>query len=342
MSENSEIAAGRQAPLLPRAAATAIDGVTVAAPMLIVARLASERFPIEFRADGRARFSQADQQRINEIDESFNRAAEFGDNLYTLSGAGWWVTMAALLGLTVALLFIVPSRTGGRTIGKLALGVAGRAPAPAGEGPDLIDSAARVAMISSPEDEASAGEPEAEPVPVYELELPSESELIEQTEPEPQDGEEPATAPDKPGEPGPSVGTADDGSTIEELPDLAPLADFGDYEAWDRAETDLHSAMGPEYANGNGGFGVLALPESSLAESPLATTTIEQPSNGYGQARADEPIDAAHPGDAADATGGGTETPTWSNEHSAWVFQDPASGRWFRHDTETDRWEPIG
>jgi len=79
-------------------------------------------------------------------------------------------------------------------------------------------------------------------------------------------------------------------------------------------------------------FQDLALPESSLAESPLTATAL---------ALVAEPAAATTGGATATATATGGGDPVWSERCGAWVYQDPGSGRWFRHDTGSGRWQAL-
>ncbi|MGI9599177.1 MAG: hypothetical protein ACR2QK_23640, partial [Acidimicrobiales bacterium] len=107
------------------------------------------------------------------------------------------------------------------------------------------------------------------------------------------------------------------------------LADADEYLAWDRAQSchQKPKAAGGTVATAE--FGSLNLPESSLAENPIhASTTVEA---------------APGPEPARDVAAGSptAESPIWSEPWKAWVYRDPASDRWFRHDTEHNGWRPL-
>ena len=100
-----------------------------------------------------------------------------------------------------------------------------------------------------------------------------------------------------------------------------------DYAAWnDPALVDL-SGTSVSSAGRAERFDTLALPESSLSESPLTATA----------SRTDERTEAA----AEPRITTASVAPEWSTEWQAWIYRDDETDRLFRHDQDTNRWVPI-
>ncbi len=102
------------------------------------------------------------------------------------------------------------------------------------------------------------------------------------------------------------------------------LADANEYVEWDR---ELLSTPAGNHGSvdGNGGsFQALALTESSLAENPLNQSTSAAPATS-----------------TATSTSASADAPTWSEKWNAWLYQDPATELWYRHDPELNKWCPL-
>lgn len=335
-----------------RALAGVIDTVAVLAPTMAVAAALAERFSFGRSPGGKAVFSLADQQRINEIDTGFNRAIQLNDSLYTLSGAGWWLTVSVLAVMTMVVFAAVPAMMQRRTPGRLLIGfepestpieverattdadhqselLTGQARPEHWDGHDQLRSSplatAPAASVGAPaateqewivlDQEATSDDtivmPQQRPEPVAVAAAPVVAE--ERPEVDRQDQQQIA-GPHEPVEAEPTVDVTD--HAIGQWP---TLADEADYLQWDR----LHGGIGDPTADlepqASTGFDNLALPESSLSDQPLTTTLVRV--------------------EAEDQAPG--QTPSWSEAWQAWVYRDPTSDRWFRHDPASGNWSPL-
>ena len=118
----------RLSPTARRLLAAAIDVAAIIVPAALVAVVVAERFTVVGEVDGRPLFGAADQARIDEIDEGFNRAIRLGDSLLALSGGRLWFCLVVVVALAAAVFILAPWRLDGRTPGKLALGLADEDP----------------------------------------------------------------------------------------------------------------------------------------------------------------------------------------------------------------------
>lgn len=353
--------------------AGAIDVAVVALGTFVVALMLAERFRFVGQVDGRGVFSEADQARINQIDDGFNRAIRLGDSVLTLSGSGWWLTMLTLVGLTAVMFLIAPSRLERRTPGRVLLGLPKPVPSvppgepleilaevdplPAADGDDERLSDDEVRQVPDHPD-ADADAVAAEPAPADRRTPVVPSAAVE---------EHPATDPPT-GEPAQPptiepVDTANTAETIDRAETAAPVgyADPADRaalgrtvetaEAVDRGEPEpvgaptLRTTLGDshEYLAWDRHEGVRSTPVVNA--KPTGTPRFDAlalPESSL----ADNPIHASaatstEPERANDQRKGG-QAPIWSDEWNAWVYRDPKSGRWFGHDAAVDRWQPIG
>jgi hypothetical protein len=306
-----------------RLLAAIIDALTVAVPTAVLSVLIAERFTVLGQSDGRPVFSEVDQRRIDQIDEGFNRALRIGDALFTLSGPRWWLAVAVLLAMTGVVFVIIPGRAGGRTIGKQLTGLAGSAGHD--DGPEMLHLEQILSEFgvtaATNTDKQDAYEPDDGPAtsnpPIPDvLAGPTAVEPdIDTQGPNESEGDEQRSGMDYlddalSDEPTPHDDAS--GQIPDIASDLASLGGSDDYRHWDPPGPGTEN--GPrDLSSSTGGFGDLALSESSLAESPLTASVVTDRQT----------------------------LPEWNEAWEAWTYRDPNSGRLFRHDTERDRWEPI-
>lgn len=314
---------------LRRLCAAVLDLLLVLLPALVLAALATERFPILGVDAGRTQFSIADQLRINEIDTGMNRAVRLGDTVFTISGAGLWLTLATIGVLTVLVFFVVPAFHHGQTPGRRLMGL-----------PIKSDEPQEIELL-----EASPGETEpTETVPEADPVEPA-AKTGQDTEPPEQGGDDEAPIP----EPAPVQELAEieletRTDPAEELLEMlragldeeptTPVSlghDFG-YHGW--SDRDITVPPDRSRTNQDDRFDTLTLPESSLSESPLSAST--EPTR-------DEPVmqEPAESQPAESEPAAVPSAPEWSEHWQAWVYRDKASGREFRHDEATNRWLPV-
>ncbi len=346
--------AGTERALPRRIVATTLDLVISIAPAAILGLLLVERFPLLVDDTGRRVLSDDDQQRIDDIGAGFNRAVELGDTLYALDGRGWWLTTALLAAMTVAVFVVVPAALGGRSPGKLLAGVRTAASDQADPGLGIVgvdEHGVAQLVATEPEPERAADglartdeRPERADRARTEPDQPAH--VGDRVHPgDPSDpGDSPPTVTDDRVTTGErAVGDAPSPATestaapqgadgpgrparADRTPAQANLADEAEYLAWDLDERSTPSAAEKRAqvgATAATSFERLALPESSLSESPLAATTLVR--------------DERTTGAPAPA-----QTPVWSERWQAWLYEDVGTGRLFRHDTELDRWVPLG
>lgn len=308
--------------------------VVVAVPTALVAVLLAERFTILDDATangGRPRFSDADQLRINEIDEGFNRALRLGDTVFTLSGLGWWLVVGVLVLLTTFVFVVVPGKFGRRSPGQSLLSVSAT---------DAEDTAETVAIVTEP---AAAdwltNQTGAEETAVKDTDADESVDDTADSAPETAESADTPVEADE-AEPGPEQAVSDELDLPEALSaaeSLATtpvtLADSSEYLDWDRQEHAPN--LTGNTRDKAGSFNALTLTESSLAESPLNASTVQAAT-----------VQTATVQTAGTATATATaiataESPIWSDMWKAWLYWDPASDRWFRHDTSDNSWKPL-
>lgn len=297
---------------LRRLGAAVIDATTVAIPTGAVALAVAERFEIVADVGGRPQFSEIDQARIDTIDQGFNRAVRLGDQVFTLSGGRWWLAVFALVAITLVVFVVIPGRRNGRTLGKQAMGLAD-GDKQSEDGPEIVpldELLSEFGVSTTPIDLDG-------PAPTQAGGDSSESVGGGSVASEPTDtGLDLLRALAGTSAPEATGATAQD--TAGSDPAMADDdPEIGRLEAYESGPTaSPASNMAPAFAD-------LILAESSLSESPL-NATIAPRSEPTGT---DEPT---------------AREPEWSDTWRAWTYQDPESGRWFRHDTERERWVPIG
>ncbi len=304
--------AGTERALPRRIVATTLDLVISIAPAAILGLLLVERFPLLVDDTGRRVLSDDDQQRIDDIGAGFNRAIELGDTLYALDGLGWWLTTALLAAMTVAVFVVVPAALGGRSPGKLLAGVRTAASDQADPGLGIVGVGEHDRV--HPGDPSDPGD--SRPTVTDDRVTTGERAVGDAPSPATESTAAPQGA-DGPGRP----------PRADRTPAQANLADEAEYLAWDLDERSTPSAAEKRAqvgATAATSFERLALPESSLSESPLAATTLVRDH----ERTTEEPAPA--------------QTPVWSERWQAWLYEDVGTGRLFRHDTELDRWVPLG
>jgi hypothetical protein len=323
-----------------RLAAALIDMAVVAVPTGAVAVAASERFPILDDSGPRPRFSDSDQLRINQIDEGFNRAMRLGDTVFTLSGFGWWLTVLVLVILTTTVFVVLPSKLRRRTPGQSVLGLATT---------DESDEESEAAAIMI-ESLAGAG------VDAQNPQNPLDWATTDSSNPD-SPGDDGTATDSSANDDSPVEASGDDSSRGSDRPDGEaddepvvtadePVADHDqppittepvslgtpdEYLAWDRelAEASPTDRSPTERDQ----FQTLTLTESSLAESPLNASTATAAPEAETEVAAES---AAQTENVPTA-----ESPIWSDLWKAWLYWDPGTDRWFRHDSDDNRWKPL-
>ncbi len=376
----------------PRLAAALVDLVLVTVPISLALVSAVERFTIVGVLDERARFSPADQLRIDAMGGGLGRGVEWNGSLYALSFGGL-ITVAVVTAIAALIVAVVlPTATGGRTPGKVLFGLT----VVANEGPATMSQHA-LRTVSSPIDlfpwffpgllavvvagfdpngrrlgDRLAGTvvvPAALPRQRA-MAIPSgqtQAELIlldrsaqlddglagqpgrpddaldirNDTVPEPSDDQRarPTTAADQTRTPDnnssrwyPGRGEAVDPAGGLHIVDQ-PLTDGLETEEPDAAERGLVTGTA-------GGIIDLVFPESSLAESPLLALAHSELRRHQQEVQGRKLANRS----ATQATTSSTvgDEPVWNQSLEAWLYCEPASGQWFRHDPQRDRWEAVG
>lgn len=302
-SDNAGARAEPGSTALPRRiAALGIDLLLVGIPALILAAVVAERFTILDDSGPRPRFELAEQERINEIDQGANRALQLGDMVYTLSGSGLWLTVAALVVLTATVFFLIPAARGGQGLGRTVLRI--------------------------PREQRRSANIDVESITLI--------------------------APET-GEVGPAE---DDLAPTEELKPPPPLDAAKRRATSDDADPTV-AAVDPIQVMKNGFAEIDRLPDvdepdpESGSDIEAAETTALDPDNTDRDADTEvdsnETVDDANATEASAAQQTTTTTsspaagtsPIWSERWNAWASQDPETRRWFLHDEQTGRWNPL-
>ncbi len=330
-NDPSEI--GQPIPASNRFVAALVDMMVVAMPTIVVALVLSERFPILDNSNGRPRFSEPDQLRINEIDQGFNRAMRLGETVFTLSGSGWWLTLLVLITLTAFVFVVLPSKLKLRTPGQLLLSV-----------PLVADADEQLETVIIVDDPSEIEDPSGDRVQENGTESGADeassfdnANTQESSEPtrESADSADSSNASETADTTDPSHSSE---SQPAEIASPVSLGDTGDYLAWDREQATTAASASASRSAGSS-FDSLALTESSLAESDLNASTAVKTKSATPSAAATAATTTVA---ATTANGAGTaESPIWSDLWNAWLYWDPASDRWFRHDTDNNCWKPL-
>lgn len=360
--------------LTRRAAAAAVDLCLVGLPTALFALLSAERFQIIEFNDGRARFALEDQVRINEIDTGLNRAMQFGDTVFTLSGIGLMLTMLVLTTLTVLVFFIVPGLRRGQTPGRSILGLPVRpddttdvevisvsvTDADIEADPDEADGFPTEPFNAAKKPDAAKDEIRHESSSARQPDAPSIDDVYEAEQTIATDGI--LIVPSGPIDSGLHQTTLD--LDVREQNDeqdhranrlrqeleaeiengsrsiQVTLGNDDDYAEWDELD-GLNLTDRPEKNNGRENpFETLTLPESSLSETPLTATNGRSGRSPVPESQSCATATVERKRKTEDEVRSEI-TPEWSPEWQSWVYLDEANRRWFRHDQAADRWIPI-
>lgn len=354
----------------------AIDLILMFAAPIALAAAVVERFPLDRnRADGP--IAAVDQGRIDEIDAGFHRAVEIGDQLYTLSGWGWWGSLFLLVAAALVTVVVVPAMADGRTPGRLALawfdGRRGRSalhPPATRPGSD-DDPAAATIVLADPEPVAL----------VIELDEPAADPTTATTSPGTSTGPtgqsvDAIAEPDRAERDWAEVGWVeirrpderpldDDQTPAADLTDeLAndlsdDLADHGPASGGRRAEDgdiDLHVDLDLDLdldAEREREQEPARPPDPSLGwlghEEDYRRWTGDigppAPPRPPGTGRA-APFDELILPESSLAESARTAVvrrsePVWDPDHRIWLYEDPTTGLWYRREQESDDWVSL-
>jgi hypothetical protein len=304
--------------------AIAFDLATVAWPTTVAMVTLHERFTILPTTDGSPRFSPIEQARINEIDQVFNRGIRVGDAIFTLSGSGWWLTMLVLVVMTITVFIAVPAVLGQRTIGQLLVGMA-RTPAPDRLAP-AITAAAQIDLSDPAFSDEYDG---VAPAPTLAAPMPLDLDMIHLD----------SSAGDATGYDDKTAGDAADNTDDSTEP--AVEIDAVDIDAVDTNAVDIDAGDADIDVTDGARWAQVTLADEAdylrwdrefgeTAAEPAAGSTMVQ------TAPVTAPQAPASPQTAATA-----ERPEWSDDWDAWMFWDVATRRWYKHDTDDNRWVPV-
>ena len=333
LKSNGETTNGREQRRWRFIPAALFDLALVLIPTAVAVAALRERFLVLPTGDRSPLFSSSDQQRINDIDQVFNRGLRLGDELHTLSGSGWWLTMATLVAATVTVFVAVPALRGRRTPGQHVMGIEadddsfGEAIEPLVH-IDLSDGPAENEPAADSDDEQDGSEPN-----VGELEDAERAKVGEDDYHDVGPGDDTTHQ-----LPDPFTVTPESERAIERHSVFA--SNRAEDESLDITEPDEPSitlgtnrqppATGPTFGASPG--------RSSAGQITLAD---ESDYVRWDRERANSRRGSGNTLVRSSARPTPTSEPEWSADWQAWMYWDAGSKRWFRHDTGDDRWVPV-